>query len=56
MGIELRLATADEASPDKDDTLFQGTGVRVATRRLPGCKLRSIPMPSPVRSFVMATA
>lgn len=31
MGIELRLVTADEAYHDKDDTLFQATGVRVTT-------------------------
>lgn len=31
MGIELRLVTADEAYHDKDDTLFQETGVRVTT-------------------------
>ena len=38
MGIELKLITADEAYHDKDDALFQETGVRVVTP--PSSKVR----------------
>lgn len=38
MGIELKLVTADEAYHDKDDALFQETGVRVVTP--PSSKVR----------------
>jgi len=38
MGIELKLITADEAYHDKDDTLFQETGVRMITP--PSSKVR----------------
>lgn len=38
MGIELRLVTADEAYHDKDDSLFQESGVRVTTP--PSSKVR----------------
>ena len=38
MGIELKLITADEAYHDKDDSLFQETGVRAVTP--PSSKVR----------------